>query len=279
MNQPRAACGVLPAMDIVAPRQPSPSDEPPGPVLQRWLDGTGRLVASGGRDAESWWMHWAGLGTFSFGPEGPVRVQPAAPGLTSRLEDTFVRGVIPIVLLARGCEAFHGSAVADARGVVAFCASSGTGKSTLALALSTEGLRHWADDTVAWCLRAGRPVALRLPCPVRVDDPAHAVLGFAPGGSDTADERPLRRIYHLVRDRRLDPSRPSIAPIPPRARFDRLLAHAPPFDLDGEARRRRFIEAVLGIAASVDMWECRFAPSLAALATHARALRAHVESA
>ena len=266
-------------MDIVAPRQASPSDEPPGPVLQRWLDGAGRLVASGGRDAESWWMHWAGLGTFSFGSEGPVRVRPVALGLDDRLEDTFVRGVVPVVLLARGCEAFHGSAVADDRGVVAFCASSGTGKSTIAIALSTEGLRHWADDTVAWCLPADHPVALRLRCPVRVDERARAALAPTPGGSDTADERPLRRIYHLVRDSGLDPSRPSIAPIPPRARFDRLLAHAHPFDLDGEARRRRFIEAVLAVAARVDMWECRFAPSLAALPTHARALRAHVESA
>jgi hypothetical protein len=279
MSQPRAANDVLPVLDTVAPRDARDTDDPPGPVLQRWLDGAGRLVASGGRDAGSWWMHWTGLGTFSFGLEGPVTVRPAAPGLDDRLADSFVRGVVPVVLLARGYEALHGSAVADARGVVAFCASSGTGKSTIALALASGGLKHWADDTVVYHLPAEHPVVLRLPSPVRVDDSARAALQSPDGDADTAPERPLRRVYHLVRDPAVDPSRPSIVPIPAVSRFDRLLAHAHPFDLDGDARRRRFIEAVLTVAARVDTWECRFAPSLPALPSLARALCAHVESA
>jgi hypothetical protein len=169
--------------------------------------------------------------------------------------------------------------VADTRGVVALCASSGTGKSTVALALGTGGLRHWADDTVVYHLPADDPVVVRLPCPVRVDAEARAALGSAAIDADPADERPLRRIYHLVRDPGLDPARPSITPVAAAARFDRLLAQAHPFDLDGETRRRRFIEALLRVSAKVDAWELRFAPSLAALPTLARTLRAHMESA
>ena len=93
-----------------------------------------------------------------------------------------------------------------------------------------------------------------------------------------ADARPLRCIYQLVRDSGLDPVRPAFVAVPAHARFERLLAHAHPFDMDGHARRRRFMEALLAVAGRVDVWECRFAPSLAALPALARALRAHMEA-
>jgi hypothetical protein len=279
MSQPRAATPVLPVLDIGPARDRFAADEPPGPVLQQWLDVAGCLVASGGRDARAWWMHWPRLGTYVFASEGPVRAEPRGAGLDATLTDSFVRGVAPIVMLARGHEAFHASAVSDARGVFAFCATSGTGKSTIALAVAAAGLSHWADDTVVYRVIAGNPLAIRMPCPARVDDDARRAIGEAPIPRDGAAERPLRRIYLLVRDASVDPRRPAIDLVPALERFNRLLVHAHPFDLDGDGRRRRFVESLLAVASQVEVCECRFAPSLESLPALARAVRAHVEAA
>jgi hypothetical protein len=277
MIQPRAANPVLPVLDTEPARDRLDSDAPPGDVLQQWVDAEGRVVASGGRSAPGWWMHWPGLGTYHFAPDGPVRAVPVSAGLDAALADTFVRGVAPVVMLARGHEALHASAVSGPHGVVAFCAESGTGKSTLALAVGAAGLTHWADDTVVYRVAAGEPVAIRMPCPVRVDEGARAAIDRVSVESDPAAERPLWRIYHLARDTSLDPRRPAFATVPALERFGRLLSHAHPFDLADESRRRRFLESLLAVSAFVHVYECRFAPSLEALPALARAVRAHLE--
>lgn len=56
--------------------------------------------------------------------------------------------VLPNVGIAHGYEALHASGVMTDRGVVAIVASSGTGKSTLALELMKRGWPLFADDTV-----------------------------------------------------------------------------------------------------------------------------------
>jgi len=274
MSTPRADAGVLPALDIGAAR--AFAGGRPRLVVQSWHDGDGRLVATGGRDHGSWWMDWPALGTYVFGEEGGVTAYPAAAGLEDRLRDSFLRGVVPVVLLSRGFEAFHASAVADADGVVMFCATSGTGKSTLAFAVAGERLVQWADDTVVYHLPGSHPVAIRLPFSARVDDSVLGSLKTAGAAAPAVETRPLRRIYHLVRDAERDPHEPLFSPLPPLARFERLLAHAHPFDMGPEARRRAFIAALMTVAQTVSTWECRFAPSLEALPALAHAVRTHI---
>ncbi len=103
--------------------------------MQRWLDHEGRLVATGGRRRGSWWMHWRGLATFRFGETGGV--VPSRPGELPRAScDIFIRGVVPVVILARGLEGLHAGAILEPGGVIGLCATSGTGKSTIALAVA-----------------------------------------------------------------------------------------------------------------------------------------------
>jgi len=258
-------------------RRTGTRDAPPGAVLQQWYDGDGRLIATGGGDSGYWWMHWAGLATFWFGESGDVIAEPARSSPSSELEDIFRRGVIPVVLLARGCEALHASAAAHPGGVIAFCGTSGTGKSTLALALSAQGLNHFADDTVVyrWC--GGRPMAVALPFPVRVNDPARrtAAPRSASDGLPRSTDAALIRIYHLVRDATLDPLCPRFVPVPEAMRFERLLAHSHPFELGTAERRRAFFENLMRLAREVELWECRFAPSLTALPAFSSKIREH----
>ena len=267
----------IPDLDI-APHGATPGVWPPGAVMQRWLDSEGRLVATGGRLRGCWWMHWRGLATFWFEDEGPVRAEPARGAIESELRDIFIRGVVPTVLLARGFEGLHAGAIMEPTGVVGLCATSGTGKSTLSLALAASGAGHFADDTLMYRIKDGQPVAHRLPFPVRVDASARAALGEGALAADPAavpSEAPIHRIYHLVRDEMLDSSRPEFESIPAPKRFEVLLTHAHPFDMGDEDRRRSFIENLMTLARSVDVCECRFAPDLAALPRLAESIRGH----
>ena len=278
MRHAGAAGGVVPLLEIGEARDFADPSLAGRRVLQTWHDGDGRLVASAGRDDGRWWMHWPRLGTYWFAAEGPVTVVPATDRLDDQLQDAFTRGVVPVVLLARGYEAFHASAVADDRGVALLCAPSGTGKSTVALGLAQDGLVHWADDAAIYHLRGDEPLVLALPFRPRVNDASRRSLTPAEPAATTSGERPLRCVYLLARDSTLDPDRPHLAEVPAPARFERLLAHAHPVDFDGDDRRRRFIEHLLAIAARVGVHECRFAPSLPALPRLCGALRRHFES-
>ena len=266
----------VPSLDIEGSR---PGADPrPGQVLQRWRDNEGRLIATGGHDDGSWWMHWPGLATFRFGSSGDVRVDTVGPELDVEVQDVFTRGVVPVVLLARGFEGLHASAVRDSLGVIGLCGTSGTGKSTLAVALASTGLQHYADDTLVYQLAGASPVALRLPFPVRLDDRARKatrarVLPFS--RLERVTSAPLRRVYHLRRDPSLDPRVPRFAAIPGAKGFEVLLAHAHPFDLAGEERRGAFMRNLLALAAAAGVWECAFAPALDELPLLADAVREH----
>ena len=238
-------------------------------TLQTWRDNDGRLVATGGHDSRAWWMAWSGLAVFRFGDDGPVAATPTGDRPDDEIRDIFLRGVVPVVMLARGCEALHASAVAlGPDGVVALCAASGTGKSTLALAMAGLGACHFADDTVVYQVIHHHPVALSLPFPVRVDA---AARGAAPEASSGApgprfgSALPISRVYQLTRDASLDPLAPHFAAVPGPRRFEVLLAHSHPFEMGSEARRRAFHTHVLAVARHTDVWNCRFAPALDAL--------------
>jgi hypothetical protein len=224
-------------------------------------------------------MDWPGLATFRFGEQGPVSAAPVTHNRDVEIRDIFVRGVLPVVLLARGCEALHASAVAiDDESVIALCAISGTGKSSLALAMTASGARHFADDTVVYRVVNDRAVALGLPFPVRVDAAALEAAGRghrqAPAAA-SSHLSPLKRVYQLSRDPSGDPFAPQFTAVPCHRRFETLLKHSHPFEMGSDARQRAFHEHLLTIAKHTDVWDCRFAPALEALPSLAAQLVEH----
>ena len=81
----------------------------------------------------------AGLEVFSSRASGEKSgiVSLVKPGVSpDAIEETFERGVLPLALQARGIQVLHASGIETPQGVVAFCARSQTGKSTLAYACS-----------------------------------------------------------------------------------------------------------------------------------------------
>jgi hypothetical protein len=286
---------VVPVPSLAIERSRPGSDVRPGGVLQQWHDNDGRLIAVGGRDADGWWMQWPGLATFRFGDSGDVRVETHRPGRDLEVQDVFARGVVPVVLLARGFEALHASAVQDDSGIIGLCGTSGTGKSTLAFALASEGLQHFADDTLLYSVLGGSAIGSRIPFPVRVDRPARDAAGRGPvpvgdksfmssdlRGFRNCDPRlqavssaPVRLIYLLRRDSTLDPRTPRFSTVPPARRFEALLAHAHPFDMGEPERRAAFLASVLALARTTTLCECSFAPALEELPTLAAVIRQH----
>jgi hypothetical protein len=270
-------CEMLPRLEISSePWHPARPDG--GPVRQRWLDVEGALVATGGADVDGWWMHWPHLATYVFRAAGDVVAHIRAGADRARVTDSYFRGVLPVVLLAREHEALHASGVLHDGHVTAFCAASGTGKSSLALAVAAQGDDHWADDTVILATRPGGLAALSLPFPARVDDDVRAHVQAARHVRATAAETvaPLRRIYLLVRDAAVNPRSPTFTDVSGSTGFERLLAHAHPFDLSAAGRRRRMIQRLMQVAAAAKVCELRFGPSLDCLPALAARVREHL---
>jgi hypothetical protein len=293
----------LPDLEVRSARPAADTAQYPGVRRQEWFDTEGRLAAFGGGTATTWWMHWPQLGTFQFSSEGPVIAHPEPDVRPSDLRDTFERHVLPFVLIGREHEALHASAVANANGVSAFCAVSGTGKSSLAWGLASRRAVHWADDTLVLRMNDDAVRAVRLPFPARVDravvdalatgrgtlkdgendpgatsDPRGSAANDSGATVGAGETRVLGRIYFVARDSLLDPARPSIRALEGAAVFERLLAHAHPFDLPGPERRRRMIERLLQVARNVPMYELRFAPDLTSLPRLIDAVGQHLAS-
>ncbi len=155
--------GVLKKADVVYPHLPqipavkqardekhSVWDEgAPDTIILRDTGGNVRAYTYQGNDY--FWMHWPNQVTFRFsGDEMDVLAYEETPQDEIFLTDLFWRNVVPFVLQAQGWEAIHASSVLTSKGVVAFCASSGTGKSTIAYGLSRRGYGLWGDDAVVF---------------------------------------------------------------------------------------------------------------------------------
>jgi hypothetical protein len=227
------------------------------PVRQQWRDPRGVLLASGGTTDAGCWMHWPEVGLFLFGPSrDEVVVHPARGARASDIDDTYLRGVLPVSFLAQGYEALHASAVLVRDRVVAFAAESGIGKSTLAAAVARVGGTQWADDTTICSLDGAAPLTVALPFPQRLDAPARAALTAVPGEPRAVlpgMQAPLAALY-VVKRTDLRVGYAEFRRVPEAVAFRRLLAHAHPFDLmDG--RPRQLLERMLLLASRVPVVE------------------------
>jgi hypothetical protein len=209
-------------------------------------------------------MHWPSAGTFLFAPSaGDVVVHPSPAANAAEIDDTFVRGVLPIVFIARGHEALHASAVLLDGRLVAFAAESGTGKSTLAAAIARLRGAQWADDTIVWSLADDSPISVALPHPSRLDGPARvAVSAMAPEPrcAEPGVTAPLAALY-VVRRTTLGCAYVEFGRMPPASAFRRILAHTHPFDLMDE-HPRQLIERVLAMASTLPVFELRMRSGL-----------------
>ncbi len=197
-----------------------------------------------------------------------VRAIPYRPLSPAFILDTYHHCVLPLILPALGTEVLHASAVLGAAGVAAFCGPSGTGKSTLAVALARRGYGMWADDAVAVDTAEPEPAAVPLPFTVRLRADSARFLDAAGerGTSIAADpvdaqSAPLAVLCMLQRTPDATAT-VAIRRLEAAAACRAALAHAYCFSVKDVAQKRRTIWNYLTMTGRVPAYEIRFRPGL-----------------
>jgi hypothetical protein len=177
-----------------------------------------------------------------------------------------------MVLQAQGLEALHASAVVSPAGVVAFCAASETGKSTLAFGLRLRGLSQWSDDGLVFRSEGGAITTVPLPFEVRLRAESRRMFRGAiprsgglqrncPGDQIHVQPATVAAICLLRRADSATLAAPAqVRPMTPAEAFPALLAHAHVFDPFDAGRRERMINTYLDLVAAVPVFEAAFAP-------------------
>jgi hypothetical protein len=224
-------------------------------------------------------MYVPGVGSFGFGLSGEVRAVPDPGAERACVEDTFRRTITPMALQASGREALHASAVLMPEGVVALCAVSETGKSTLAFALGQRGFPLWADDAVVLEMAGSGAVAQPLDFCIKLRPASSAYFGpgDAPAAASPRPE-PLAAIIVLARSDAPESAAVDVQRLPAHRAFTAVLTHAYCFTLDDAAARRRMLEHYMALTAAVPVLEVRFRPGLEHVPAILDAIRAAVHS-
>lgn len=261
---------VLPAASSVPP--------PPhagGPQYQLWHDEHGTVIAYAHSRDEWNWLHLPGVASFRFNSATELQVTPHPNTSDETIRDALYRTVIPLVLQSSGVEVLHASAVLGSRGVIALCAVSGTGKSTIAYGLSRRGFPLVADDAVVFrSLDQGIGVD-QFPFGIRLLPDAHMYFrsdqladgeATRPPCSKPAFSvpPPLEAVIILERSRSALPAglQPTARHLPPAEAFKRTLMHAYFYDLHSVDQMRAMMNHYMDLVTSVPVIELRFSPGL-----------------
>jgi hypothetical protein len=257
----------------ISPDPPRSTDYP----AEVWYDNDGAVCAYGYTLNGRHCMTFVGLASFHFdGGTDVVSAVGQSPLRVDVIRDTFRRTVLPMALQVRGHDILHASAVRMPQGVVALCAVSETGKSTLACGLEQRGYPLWADDAVAFDISETVVRAIPLPFRLRLRplsqayfadrrrvDANHADTGRHYGAA-TESPAPLAAVCVLERMAGAD-TPVVVRQLPPKEAFSAVLTHACCFSLRDADRKRRMIRHYLDLAAGVPIYLVRFQAGLANL--------------
>ncbi|MGH2838283.1 MAG: hypothetical protein ACRDJY_08050 [Thermoleophilaceae bacterium] len=245
-----------------SPAAPSPPDAS-DPSATVWRDDDETIIALGQTLGGRHWVHVPGLGAFSFSREASDITAVPDPGADPALiEDAYRRTVLPLALQALGHEVLHASAVRTPAGVVPLCAVSGTGKSTVAAALTRRGHDLWADDAVCFEVAESSVEVLPLPFSLRLL-PASAAL-FAEDGIDRGlrspeGREPLAGVFVLERS---DGGRAELERLDSATAFTAVLTHGYCFSMSDRERNEAMVRNYLELVARVPVFRLTFPDGL-----------------
>lgn len=242
-----------------APAPPDVSD----PSATVWRDDAGTLIAVGQTVGDRHWVHVPRLGAFSFArDDDDITAMPEPDADPDLVEDAYRRMVMPLALQARGHEVLHASAVRTKAGVVALCAVSGTGKSTIACALSRRGHLLWADDAVCFDPKEAAVEARPLPFTLRLR-PASAALFVDEAATgelrSPAERERLARVFVLART---DTGGPRIERLAAADAFREVLTHGYCFSMHDRARNEAMVRNYLELVDRVPTYRVTFSEGL-----------------
>jgi hypothetical protein len=259
-----------PTLLEVSPSKPMTPDGPWRHVAE-WSDDSGTVIAAGAVAGNLRRMELIGVGTFEWDTrEGPVTVQ--TPEVCWRsIEDAFSRSVLPFVLHTRGTQVLHASGVLGPRGLNVICARSGSGKSTIAYAMSQrQDMALWADDAVAIDVSTTEVSSLPLPFSLRLRPASarHFDREDEPMVEGTAHEEPVAVAALVVLDRgaKVGDADVVVDRLTDVRAFVSVLEHAYCFSLEGD-HGRTTSDAYLSLVTRVPVYSLRFAGRLDVIPT------------
>lgn len=171
-------------------------DSPLTQRVIRWqLEGTGTILQIDRHPELGYRLFARDQGTHVVSPDGR-EIASASHGAPPWIWQRYLTGqVLPLAAVLSGAEVLHASAVDIGGRAVAFVATSGTGKSSLALNLVLRGANFLADDVAAIRLFDGRPTVLPGPPTANLQRTEAAMMGAACaelGPVIAADDETLR---------------------------------------------------------------------------------------
>ena len=239
-------------------------------LAEPWRDHEGMIYAYGQVLGNEHWMHLPGLASFRFSSHG----DDAAVAVTSAERDELVlevyrRRVLPMAVQVRGREVLHASAIRGPAGVVTFCGTTQSGKSTIAFGLSQRGYPLWADDMVAFEVADRGPVAVSLPFSPRLRKSAAELVDWDanaqtfPRHDDTpaGSQAPLA-IVCILRKEAAAASPVAVRRLSSADAFATVLDHACCFLPQGAERKRLMVHHYLELVAVTPIYEICLRPGL-----------------
>lgn len=260
---------VTPDSDLSFPGWSQPAEWVP------WHDLQGNLVARTTTVGQVHIMDFEGLAIYAHEANSTrYLAYSKKEGRDSLVRQMFYRSALPFLLQAQGCEALHASAVLVKHRVFAFCATSGTGKSTLVNKLYEEGYTLWTDDSLVFEMRAGASFSFVIPFHPRRDKigPSWA-RSFVPANAldemrDHLDplnglSAPIGAIFIMERVRSADSSTAlSLVRLAPAEAITAVLEQAYVFSLHSQERKRRMLDVYLRLVRDVPVYRLSIPNSL-----------------
>src|SRR6476660_5557457 len=258
-----------PSLFIVDPAQiKSPQIPDAGdPTVTVWCNRQGALGALSHIVDKEHWLHILGVASFKLDfLRNAVLAVPWMGAIAEVIKDEFQSTVWPTFLQIQCFEVLHASAVIGARGVVAFCAPSETGKSTLAYGLGLRGYPVWADDAVVLDFLPHVIQTVALPFFVRLRSSSALHYGYTETqvtrgrlrreGGRTENALPIKAICLLEQAESLSDGRViTIQPLSGAEGLVGVLDHALYFSRQDQARKRRMIQNYLMVVGQVPLFK------------------------
>ena len=218
------------------------------------------------------WLEWRDVGLFGFTLTSPAVDAWVLPDVDDRAaRRCFAREIEPILLQAHGWEALHASAVAGPDGAIAFCGTTGAGKSTTAYAMRARGFRQLADDHLVFSVDGsqpgGRPTIYPLSFEpnLRPKSVAHfESYEVHPTEGVEQEALPLAALVLLEQAPHLTAA-VSITPVSPTRAFSEILPHAHAFDPADPAETERLTRSYLALVDQVPVFRVAYRPSFVVL--------------
>ena len=276
----------MPFVELIVADRAKPTPElldPLAPDVEACHDARGDLLAYCRARNGTLRVDLPDLASFAYdrgaGHVTAIPRRPLSPGL---ILDIYHHCVLPLILPALGTEVLHASAVVGEAGVAALCGVSGTGKSTIAVALARRGYAIWADDAVAVDMGEPQPWAIPLPFTVRLGADAARFVDAAGEREPAAaaapvDPRPVPLAVLCILRRSPDVTASvAVERLEAAGACREALAHAYCFSVKDPAQKRRTIQNYLTLTARVPAYEIRFRPGLEHLPAVLDAIQAMV---